>query len=233
MTRKGRERHRSPRFIAVNGRVPARFGSAFLGILLGLAVLTAAPPAPPLDQWRIAVDAGHGGSDRGVCDVTEDLVEKEINLDMAHRLAEALQTLGADVLLTRTDDTFIPLPERAQRANEFGAHLFLSLHVNRIPGHPECFGAQTFFFPNTPEGERLARLIQDELLGIDQENYRVAMPGRYRVLRETHMPAALVEVAFMTNARDRALLQDPAYREKVTGAVVQGILRFIAGEEAS
>lgn len=183
--------------------------------------------AKPLAGLLIAVDAGHGGQDSGVCYFPDDLIEKEINLDMAFRLRDALQAAGADVLLTRSDDRFVPLDERAEIANQAQADLFISLHVNQIPGHPECFGAQTFYFPNSQPAESLARSIQEELLAVDPENYRQIQPGEYKVLRLTNMPGVIVEIGFMTNARDRELLQGDEYRDAITGAIVAGIVKYV------
>ena len=193
----------------------------------------ATSPAPdrPLAGVLVAVDPGHGGHDRGACHLPSGLVEKEINLDMALRLERALKASGAQVVLTRRDDTFVSLDDRAQLANERGAHVFLSLHVNRYPS-PECFGAQTFYFPSSEEGRRLALLIQEELLEIYPPNYRQALPGNYRVLRVARMPAALVEIGFVTNATDRALMQREDYREAVAGAIVRALIRFVRGEAA-
>lgn len=225
--------HRAPRsyFAAFRFRTLVGFAAAALALLVGVMyVVSASQTHGPLHGLRIAVDAGHGGEDRGVCHFDMDLIEKEINLDMANRLAAALEETGATVMMTRTDDTFLPLADRAALANNFGADLFISLHVNRIPGHPECFGAQTFYFPSSEEGKRLASLIQAELLAIDPDNHRQPMEGRFAVLRQSNMPGALVEIAFMTNPRDRSLLQTEAYREQVTQAILQGILRYVQGD---
>lgn len=180
----------------------------------------------PLSELLVVLDPGHGGDDRGVCYFPSDLIEKEINLNMAFRLRDELERAGARVLVTRTDDTFLSLDERAEMANAAGADLFLSLHVNRIPGHPDCFGAQTFYFPGSAEGEQLAKLLQEELIKIDPENDRSSLPGSYRVLRLTTMPGALVEIGFMTNARDRGLIATEEYRDRVTSAIVQGVIRY-------
>jgi len=193
------------------------------------AALSGGAAEGPLAGIRVAVDAGHGGTDRGACHLPSGLIEKEINLDMAMRLERALAAAGAEVLLTRRDDTFLPLDERARLANEWGAGVFVSLHVNRYPS-PACFGAQTFHLPGAAEGERLALLIQEELRQVYPPNYRQALPGNYRVLRETTMPAALVEIGFVTNATDRALMQQDDYREQVAAAIVQAIVRFVHGE---
>lgn len=197
------------------------------------SLLAAAPAAElkPLSGRLIVVDPGHGGEDRGVCYFPQDLIEKEINLDVARRVAARLEAEGARVILTREEDAYVSLDERAARANEAGADLFLSVHTNRIPGHPECYGAQTFYHPSSEEGKRLAGLVQEELLKIDPENYRSALPGDYRVLRLSQMPGVIVEIGFMTNARDRGLIATGAYRDRVAGAVVRGVARYFANEE--
>lgn len=187
-------------------------------------------PLPgPLHGVHVVVDAGHGGHDRGACHFPSELIEKEINLDMAFRLEAALLAAGAEVTLTRRDDTFLTLDERARFANERDADLFISLHVNRYPSS-DCFGAQTFFAPASEEGRRLASLIQEELLKIYPPNYRQALPGDFLVLRNTHMPAALVEIGFVTSPVDRQLMAQDDYREQVAAAVVEACIRFVEGE---
>lgn len=189
------------------------------------------PPAPPgpLHGIHIVLDPGHGGHDRGACYLPSALIEKEINLDMAMRLERALQAAGATVSLTRRDDTFVSLEDRARFANELGAHLFISLHVNRYPSS-DCFGAQTFYLPGSEEGRALALLIQEELLKVYPPNYRQALPGDYAVLRNTHMPAALVEIGFVTSPIDRELMAQEDYRERVAAAIVAACIRFVQGE---
>lgn len=209
-------------------------GNIFIGTLVVLAImLSGSGPSEgedshsPLHGWRIVVDAGHGGEDQGVCYFPDALIEKEINLDMSARLGAALEAAGAEVFYTRTDDIFVPLDDRAAHANAVGAHLFISLHVNRIPNHPECFGAQTFYFPTSEASKVFAESIQTELLRIDPENYRQVQSGNYKVLRLTNMPAVIVEIAFMTNARDRQLLQADAYRDDITQAIVAGVIYYV------
>lgn len=193
-----------------------------------VSVMSETRSSLPLAGWRIVVDPGHGGSDRGACHFGDGLMEKQINLDVAFRLEQRLRTLGADVMLTRIDDRFVTLDDRAQLANRFHADLFVSIHVNRYPS-AVCFGAQTFYYPGSEEGRRLASRIQEELLKIDPDNYRQPLPGGYRVLRLTRMPGALVEIGFITNAGDRRRLKDFSYRDAVAEAVATGIVKFASG----
>lgn len=220
-------------FTALRGSHVLWAGSVVFGTIVVLALLlSGANPLErvdsesPLQGWRIAVDAGHGGEDRGVCYFPDALIEKEINLDMATRLGAALEAAGAEVFYTRTEDVFVPLEDRAAYANAIEAHLFISLHVNRIPNHPECFGAQTFYYPTSEASKTFAEFIQTELLRVDPENYRQIQSGNYKVLRLTKMPAVIVEIAFMTNARDRQLLQDDAYRDDITRAILTGVIAY-------
>jgi N-acetylmuramoyl-L-alanine amidase len=87
------------------------------------------PPKPAGARLKIALDAGHGGEDAGARG-PKGLLEKESALELALELKAALEQVGFEALMTREDDTFIPLWERARKANEAGADLFLSLHLN-------------------------------------------------------------------------------------------------------
>jgi N-acetylmuramoyl-L-alanine amidase len=105
------------------------------------------------------LDPGHGGSDPGAQGVN-GLQEKTVVLAVSKRLAQKLRTrLGADVLLTRTKDVFIPLPERTARANAAKADLFISIHANASP-NPETHGIETYYLNNTEDRAtiRLAKL---------------------------------------------------------------------------
>ena len=100
---------------------------------------------------RIVIDAGHGGHDEGTSG-PNGVLEKDVVLDVANRLAKLAQTrLGVEVVLTRSDDTFIPLTERTRIANQKRADLFLSIHANSSPA-PAVGGIETFFlnFTNSP-----------------------------------------------------------------------------------
>jgi N-acetylmuramoyl-L-alanine amidase len=106
---------------------------------------------------RIVIDAGHGGHDYGTIG-PNGVLEKDVVLDVALRLSKLVQErMGAEVVLTRSDDTFIPLHERTSIANEHKADLFLSIHANSSPA-PEVTGTETFFlnFTNSPDALNVA-----------------------------------------------------------------------------
>src|SRR5215471_8150740 len=112
---------------------PTRDGQSTLTRALGLKI------------GRIVIDAGHGGHDTGTIGPT-GLMEKDLCLDIALRLGKIVQQKlpGADIVFTRSDDTFIPLEERTHLANEAKADLFISIHANSSPDHG-ARGVETYY----------------------------------------------------------------------------------------
>ena len=103
--------------------------------------------------------------------------------------------------------------------------MYISIHANFFPS-PQWSGAQTFYDENQPESERLAKAIQAALVERWGPNKRLAKAGNYRVLRDTSMPAALVEVGFLSNPREAELLADPEYQTKVAEAIFVGLCTY-------
>ena len=107
-----------------------------------------------LKMGKVVIDAGHGGHDTGTIG-PHGLLEKDLVLDVALRLGKLIaQQLGADVIYTRSDDTFIPLEERTRIANNERADLFLSIHANSSP-EPSATGVETYFFNFTSDRRSL------------------------------------------------------------------------------
>ncbi|MEA2507884.1 MAG: N-acetylmuramoyl-L-alanine amidase [Actinomycetota bacterium] len=167
----------------------------------------------------IVVDPGHGGTDPGE-HPSGRIPESHICWDIAERLAARLVGAGARVRLSRNEAESPESAERAMRANAIGADLFLSLHLNAHP-EPQAEGASTYYFRASRAGEALAEAIQGELIGLGLRDCR--SHGRaYPILRETRMPAVLIEPAFISNPTEAARLEDPAFRSAVADAVLVG-----------
>jgi N-acetylmuramoyl-L-alanine amidase len=212
----------------------------------------ATPPAPSGFPF-VAIDPGHGDKDSGAVGILAPgavtglperrndkgqavMYEKDVNLDIAQRLDAFLRRWGARTIMTRTQDlaggdrpfttTAADLKARTDLANEVGADLFVSIHNNAL-GSPAGSGTETFhYYYSSEASRRLAREIQTELvaaLGLPDRGVKEA--GFY-VLRNTRMPAVLVEGAFLTNAGDLALLADPVARERAARAVGRGVQRY-------
>jgi N-acetylmuramoyl-L-alanine amidase len=179
----------------------------------------------------IVIDAGHGGSDPGAC--ANGLREKDINLAVALRLKARLESLGLRVVMTRTADVDVKssfkdaegeLWSRVKIANDCDADLFISLH---------CNASQT----TRPSGTSIHWFKECDLalaqtmVGILGQNIGVGERGiifnRFYVLRNTRMPAILVEMAFITNPHDAFILKDPASQDTIAERLSCGLFRFL------
>ena len=171
----------------------------------------------------VIIDPGHGGSDPGSRS-PNGLRESDLCWDIATRAAQRLAAAGAIVRFTRTEAESPDNSERARRANELGSDLFISLHLN---SHDEgaAEGSSTYFFGGSKLGEALADGILEELIHLGIKNCR-SHARSYPVLKETRMPAVLVEPAFITNADEEKMLDDPAFRSALGEAIANGVHRF-------
>jgi N-acetylmuramoyl-L-alanine amidase len=217
---------------------------ALIGSLMLYEPEQASWSALPLAGRVIALDAGHGGLDGGAVSADGRVVEKDVTLAIALVLRDYLQEAGAAVVMTREDDREHVNPgvrgrkrqdltKRVEIVHQSGAEFLISIHLNSI-GSPRWRGAQTFYQPGRSEDHaRLAALIQAELVRNLENTNRAAKPLDRNILlmREVQIPAALVEVGFLSNPEEAALLSDPDYQKKVAAAVYQGILRYAAGEQ--
>lgn len=180
-------------------------------------------------EKTIVIDPGHGSIDKGTH--RKGVYEKEINLKIAKELADLLEKGNLQVILTRTDDSLYKddrnkdIKYRARLANKKDADLFVSIHVNSFPG-TSSFGGQTFYNPDSSQSKKLAKLIQQELINIQPENYREIKPGNFYVLNKTDMPAVLAEVGFLSNDVDFKRLTNTEERKKIAKALGKGIIAY-------
>lgn len=180
----------------------------------------------PSDGRLVAVDAGHGGDDPGAVGPS-GLREKDVTLDVAWRLAARLLDVGARVGLTRDGDVYVDLYERARVANAWGADLFVSIHFNASTNR-SVSGIETYYHPNKPDSRPLAEAIQRELVAALGGPNRGVKTANFAVLRETAMPAVLVEANFISNPDVEAKLRTEEYRQRIADAIARGIQAYWA-----
>ena len=190
----------------------------------------------PLKGKIIAVDPGHGGPDPGAIGVT-GTAEKEVNLVLAKKLKRLLEEKGAVVVMTRDSDKAFSdvkkedLDHRAAIVKKSGAELFLSLQCNAVP-NSALRGGQTFYFPGSDKGKRLAEAIQrrfvTKLKNTDRE--ALTLSSAY-IMSALDIPAVMVEVGFLSNPEEEALLKDDGYREKIVAAIYGGIRDYYREEK--
>lgn len=210
-----------------------KYSFAASGSSADLNIILMKKIAAPVRSAVVVLDAGHGGRDAGACG--SQLQEKEANLAVVSKLGSLLEQAGIKVVYTRSDDSYVDLGERSVMANELNAQLFVSVHCNSSTQSAPN-GTETYFyaplenpdlFIQREERSDLARLIQTEMIEYTRRTDRGVKEANFSVLRETNMPCALVEMAFISNSDEQALLMDDNFREQAARAIANGIEQYI------
>lgn len=188
-----------------------------LALILGFAAVGAA--VEPLRFSTVVIDAGHGGRDGG--SAWNRLVEKKLCLDVAKRVEAALKSKGLKTVMTRRTDTFVELDQRARIANRTSSSVFVSIHFNgsRKTG---ISGVEVYY--RSLRGKSLASAISRAIKSRCSGGSRGIFYGNYKVLRDTKMPAVLVECGYISNKREAIRCADPAHRQKLADSIVSGLL---------
>jgi N-acetylmuramoyl-L-alanine amidase len=203
----------------------------------------------PWEKYLVVVDAGHGGQDGG----TQGFggLEKKLTLEIARRLEQELIKAGVRVLMTRRDDVFIELEERAAIANRAQASLFVSVHLNADATSAETAGVETYFSSDRTLGslallkrslgllptvtvtdhrsERLARKIHRSVCKATGAMDRGVRDQGFVVIAQTECPSVLLECGYLTNATESAKLQDPARHQQIAKAIAEAVRSYLLG----
>ena len=178
---------------------------------------------------KICIDPGHSGSfEPGAC--AGGVTEAEITLRVSKILGRMLEKAGHQVLLTRTADVENNwLTWRVEAAWNFGAEIFISIHCNAAAS-PSAHGTEVYYFPTSENGHALARCIQAALVDTCHTFDRdVKTNDEWTVLVATSCPAVLVELAFLTNDKERELLTTEFNQRRFAEGIVKGVNRFAEG----
>lgn len=186
----------------------------------GSSVIPAAPTIP--GEVKIVLDAGHGGKEPGC--VINGVTEKDITQSIVLLLQEKLESEGAAVVLTRSTDYDVSLPGRSEIANNAGANYFISIHCNSYKEDSSVKGFECYYYQSA-ESKNLAESITSSA-GDYSISTRTVKEENYAVLRETAIPAVLIEVGFLTNKEEREKLVSPEYQELLAEAITSGILNY-------
>lgn len=182
----------------------------------------------------VVLDPGHGGKDNGASGPS-GLHEKDVNLDVALKAGKLLEAKGIKVEYTRTDDTYVYLEDLSAMANRLNADLYVSIHSNSSV-NTSANGTETHTFTSVDypelflqqdERKRLAQLLQDNLIAKLQRTNRGVKESNFSVLRNTKMPAALVEMSFISNPTEEQLLASSEYRTLAAQAIANAISAYL------
>lgn len=196
--------------------------------------------ALPVNRKVIVIDAGHGVPDEGA-ESSNGTTEAQTNLKIALKVQNLLESSGAKVILTRSDENAIydidsktlkqkkisDIHNRVKIGNESSADIFVSIHLNKIP-QGQYWGWQTFYKEESGEGQKLAKSIQNSLNeSIQRDNTRVPMRiDNIYIIKHVEIPTTIVECGFLSNPEEEQLLLTDEYQNKIAWGIYTGIMDY-------
>lgn len=176
-------------------------------------------------DYLITLDAGHGGTTTGA--VSGGYEERTFNMDIINRVNDILKAQGYDTYLTRSNNTYVSLAERADSANIIKSDIFVSVHLNGFVS-PAVSGTETLYNSSAQSsGAALADLIQKNLInGLNRANRGIKDRPDLYVLNSTNMPAVLIEVLFMSNPEDLNVICGESARQVSAESIARAINEY-------
>ncbi|NGX51710.1 MAG: Sporulation-specific N-acetylmuramoyl-L-alanine amidase [Chlamydiae bacterium] len=196
----------------------------------GPKVVVASTQSTPKTRTRqlVVIDPGHGGFDIGA--KVQSLEEKALALKMATLLKKYLHDMGYRVILTRSRDVFVSLKRRTAIANDTKSKLFVSVHFNAFKGE-NVKGIEVYYYNKGSTwrknaSKRLAETVLKSLIVATSASSRGVKCGNFHVIRETKMPAILIEGGFITNQQERNHLKKKKYVQAMARSIAKGIDKY-------
>lgn len=181
-----------------------------------------------LKDATIVLDAGHGGYDSGSVS-TDNQYEKNATLETTKRVQKALEKQGAKVIMTRSNDSFVGLEERAQISNRNKADAFICIHFDSTKNHNQASGTTTYYYHDN--SRELANDLNRQISKLPLPNRGVEF-GDHQVTRDNNEPAVLLELGYMSNDHDVSLIFSKKYQEQIADAIVAGLTQYFSQNTA-
>ncbi|MBE6537475.1 MAG: cell wall hydrolase [Ruminococcaceae bacterium] len=197
--------------------------------------------ASQTNKKTVILDAGHGGEDSGAIG-SDNVYEKDLNLEITFKLGEYLSAAGYNVVYTRTEDKLLyteeqnikgmrkinDLKNRMKIANSYDDAIFVSIHMNSY-GAAECSGLQVYYGVESEKSRALAEKVQSETVKrIQQNNKRKVKSGNGIYLLENSInPAILIECGFLSNPEECKKLSEKEYQKELSFSILCGIIEYI------
>lgn len=182
------------------------------------------PKTKTLKNLKVAIDAGHGGSNVGARGVSGRVTEKEYNLIIAQLLAEKLRSQGAKVFMTRTTDKTLSMDDRLKMLQEYQPDIMLSIHLNAA-ARDTVRGVSTYY--RYPGFKNLSLNILNRMAELDIDNWGNVGNFNFTLNAPTEYPNALIEVAFVSNPEDEKRILNAEFRKKAVDKIRIGIEDFL------
>jgi len=186
-------------------------------------------PQPLNPKPLVILDAGHGGSDEGA--KVKSFMEKKVTLSTTLLIKKHLEEMGYRVILTRSRDIFLSLTHRVEIANKTQGAVFVSIHYNASTSSSakgiEVYYCQTNETKRTRDSKRLANCILPCLIDQTDAVSRGVKQAKFIVIKDTQMPAVLVEAGFVTNREERIMLRDKDYLDRIAKGIADGVDKYL------
>jgi len=184
-------------------------------------------PEVKQNKFLVVIDPGHGGPDPGAIGIG-GIRETDVVLEVSKIVKKLLSEIGVKVRLTRKNEIDLGLSQRVSFANRRDADIFVSIHANASRGkRRDINGLETFYYRGW-RGRLLAKRIQKQILRVSPGSPdRGVKQGRFYVIKNTRMPAVLVEIGFLTGRLDARRLEKITHRKRLAYAIAKGILEYL------
>lgn len=183
-------------------------------------------------EFTLILDAGHGGNDVGTGDAS--YYEKDINMDIVNEMVPLLEYCGVKVLLTREGDETVALENRSGFANESEADRFVSIHCNYCEDDASVAGLECYYWQDSGIGQSYAQSIVRAAEESGEIKVRGTRTQDFHVLRETQIPAILIETGYISNREEGGKLMNSDYQKTLAFYLVKGIIEgYLDSEEAT
>ncbi|SCZ00222.1 N-acetylmuramoyl-L-alanine amidase [Alkaliphilus peptidifermentans] len=179
----------------------------------------------PLKGKVIVIDAAHGGESSEDNSSINGTREKDINLSIAINLERELRKKGAIVYMTRTEDIFVPLSQRAELINKNKPDFFITIHQNYIK-NSSVSGTEIYFFRGDKEAERLGKIIMKKITTAIETIDRGLKTADFYLLRDTNVSGIHVEIGYLSNPIEEKKLLDEHYIDRIVTAMIEAILFY-------
>jgi N-acetylmuramoyl-L-alanine amidase len=180
----------------------------------------------------IYLDPGHGGLDFGAVIETPHCEEKRLCLTTSHYTKRYLEKMGYKVSLTRSRDFFVPLDRRVGIANKSRAGVFVCIHYNSCPNE-SAYGIEVYYSDDSNKrsiySKKLALAVLQKTAERAEARSRGVKAGNFFVIKQTTMPAVLIEAGFLTNPSERDKVIQRQYLDKIARGIAEGIDKFVKG----
>lgn len=188
---------------------------------------------------RVLIDPGHGGEDGGA--VVGEVKEKDINLAVSRAAADLLRLCGYTVSMTRDSDDALTregdtvkqrkyndMRLRLEQYNSCADNVVISIHQNKF-SNAASKGTQVFYSPNNPKSAALAECIRRSAVSIlqpDNQRENKAAGKEIYLLKNTDLPAVLVECGFLSNREEREKLVTDSYQKQMAMTIAAGVIHY-------